>query len=416
MKRKNALLAALACALAFCLALAGCGGTASDPEAPYVGYWTFAEGEVDGEDMGELLDQLQELMGTDVHFILHLEAGGTGVIDMYGEVEDLTWDAEDKTITVSGEDQSFELDGEQLRLTGEDEGDYLLFDKSDEDLSDTIERDKEAAEEAAANADDSSSTSDEAGTSQAIEAITVADDDTCTIQVTELAVDDYGDVGFTVKMTNNTDKRITIMIPANVTAVNGTMCELYGTATLLAGTNATEFFYFMSSDGVVTSIEDLVNVQTTFQVYDAETYDDLGSYEVTINGTGDAAATNTTEAQEAMQEIDPVTVADDDVCTIVVTYKEVDGDGDAGFVASFTNNGSTTISLYSPIGTTNIDGTAHELWTYNASDVPAGETRTILLYFDDVSSIDDLVNTQVTVVPYDSDTWEDIRSYTAIIP
>lgn len=285
MKRKNVFMAALACALALCLALAGCDTATVDPEADYVGYWTFSEGTVDGESMDDLVDTMESF---DLHFILSLETGGTGQIDIFGEVSDIEWDASAQTITVDGEEETLTLGDGEVRI--EEGDDYFAFTKSDEDLSDTIEQDQETyesltsgdyslVEEDIEDLEGEDQDAGEAGTSEAIDpVITVADDDVCTITITEKAVDEWDEAGYTVEMVNKTDDSIEIMIPADVTSVDGTMDELYGSATLLAGTNATDFFYFFDVD----SIDGLTNVQTTFEVVDPDTYDTLASYTVTI--------------------------------------------------------------------------------------------------------------------------------------
>lgn len=275
MKRKNAIIATFACAVALCLALVGCssgGGSASaDPEEPYVGYWTLVEGNIEGTDVVELLDQFSSL-GIEESFIVHLEAGGTGEIDMFGEVEDITWDASAATMTIEGEEQSITIDENgQLKFDGGE--DYLLFEKGSDDLSATIEADRQVATETGAAA------GNDLDESEAISpAITVADDDVCTIAITEKGVDSWGDAGYTVEMTNNSDQEITIWIPIDVTSVDGTADELYGREILSPGASTTAFFYFEDID----TIEGLVNVQTTFTAYENETYEDIANYEVTI--------------------------------------------------------------------------------------------------------------------------------------
>lgn len=294
MKRRNTITACLACALALCLALAGCGSgggstnttnanattaTVSDEAQQFVGYWQVESVSADGEEISaDDINTLRSLGGTGSDFILYLAEDGTGTYDAFGEVDDLTWDADKATVTTSSDNVTMGISIEDGKLVlTEDSTSSATFTKGEESLADTLAADKKASEESDSGAAIEEGT-DAQATSQDIDPVTVADDDTCTITVTKKAVDDWGDAGYTVEIQNKSDRRISVWVPADVTAVNGTMDELYGTATLLSGTNATKFFYFDDLD----SIDQLTNVQTTFAVYDADTYDDLASYTVTI--------------------------------------------------------------------------------------------------------------------------------------
>lgn len=295
-KWKGALLIPLACALAACLALTGCGGGGSTSDgsssntsatssnvSTYAGYWQIDSMSVDGEEISsDNIQTLRELGGTGSNFILYLAEDGTGSYDAFGEVDDLTWDADKATVTTSSDNVTMDMSIEDGKLVlREDESSSATFTKGEDSLADQLASDSKAAEEEASGASIEDGT-DTGATTQAIDPVTVADDDLCTITITEKAVDDWGDPGYTVSIQNKSDRRITVHIPVDVTAADGTMAELYGAATLLAGTKSTEFFYFMASDGVVTDLESLTNVQTTFAVYDADSYDDLASYTVTI--------------------------------------------------------------------------------------------------------------------------------------
>lgn len=295
-RRRQSLIACVLGTLALCLALVGCGaggsGTqntsgndtqASEAVSQFAGYWQIESLSVDGTQItSDNIQTLRDLGGTGSDFILYLAEDGTGSYDCFGEVEDLTWDADKATVTTSSDNVTMDIAIEDEKLVlAEDESGRATFTKGEDALADQIAADKKAAEEGSTGSAIENGTDTNAMT-QAIDPITVADDDTCAITITEKAVDDWGDAGYTVEIQNKSDKRITAWIPSSVTAANGTMSELYGSATLLAGTNTTEFFYFSSSDGVVTGIDGLTNVQTTFELYDADSYEDIASYTVTI--------------------------------------------------------------------------------------------------------------------------------------
>ena len=120
-------------------------------------------------------------------------------------------------------------------------------------------------------------------TSRAIEispAVTVADDDLCTITITEKFKDDWGDIGFVVNITNKSDKDLTFYAPSGKTNVNGTMKEPWFSAHLMPGTNATEEFTF--SSGELDSLDDLVNTTIGIDAYLTDSYEDVASYSATI--------------------------------------------------------------------------------------------------------------------------------------
>lgn len=101
-------------------------------------------------------------------------------------------------------------------------------------------------------------------------AVTVADDDLCTITVTEKFEDEWGTIGLTVEITNKSDKDLTFYSPSGKTNVDGTMKEPWFSCHLMPGTNATEEFTFSTSD--LDSIDDLVNITIGIDAYETETY------------------------------------------------------------------------------------------------------------------------------------------------
>lgn len=139
-------------------------------------------------------------------------------------------------------------------------------------------------------------------------------------------------------------------------------------------------------------------------------YDEDGSSSTVAEK--DLSEANTTEA------IDPVTVADDDVCTIIVTGKMVDADGDAGYYVDITNNGDANISVYSPYESATVDGIGYELWQTGASDIEPGETRTAELYFEELSHISNLNNVTFGLAVHESESEDnsDIAEYSVTIP
>lgn len=274
---KKSVLAFLTCVLALAFALTGCSGGGKDPKANFVGSWELSGGTMEGEELTDEYMKMFKEWG--ISCILVLDEDGTGSLDLFSEVSDLKWEAKDATtasITVDKETTDVKLEDGKLVL--EDGEDKLIFSKSDKDLSGTVKKDREAAEK-----EEEVEEAVEDGDVQSVEispAVTVADDDLCTITITEKFQDDWGDIGFVVNITNKSDKDLTFYAPTGKTNVNGTMKEAWFSAHLMPGTNATEEFTF--SKGTLDSFDSLVNTTIGIDAYLTDSYEDVASYSATI--------------------------------------------------------------------------------------------------------------------------------------
>lgn len=274
---KKSVLAFLTCVLALAFALTGCSGGGKDPKANFVGSWQYSGGTFDGEELtDEYMDMLKEW---GVNCILILDEDGTGTLDLFLEFDDLKWEAKDATtVTITAEDESYDLKFKDDKLVLEVEGDKLIFTKSDKDLSGTVKKDRENVEKE--EEIDEAVEDDDVQSVEISPAVTVADDDLCTITITEKFKDDWGDIGFVVNITNKSDKDLTFYAPSGKTNVNGTMKEPWFSAHLMPGTNATEEFTF--SNGELDSLDDLVNTTIGIDAYLTDSYEDVASYSATI--------------------------------------------------------------------------------------------------------------------------------------
>lgn len=274
---KKSVLAFLTCVLALAFALTGCSGGGKDPKANFVGSWELSGGTLEGE---ELTDEYMEMFKEwGISCILVLDEDGTGSLDLFSEVSDLKWEAKDATtasITVDKETTDVKLEDGKLVL--EDGEDKLIFSKSDKDLSGTVKKDREAAEKE--EEIDEAVEDDDVQKIEISPAVTVADDDLCTITVTEKFKDEWGDIGFVVNIANKSDKDLTFYAPSGKTNVNGTMKEPWFSAHLMPGTNATEEFTF--SSGELDSLDSLVNTTIGIDAYLTDSYEDVASYSATI--------------------------------------------------------------------------------------------------------------------------------------
>ena len=271
--------------LALAFALVGCGGSKTNPEEPFLGSWKISGGELEGEEFDE--ETLDALEDWGINCILILDEDGEGQIDLYNHVADITWKVKDDgTVKIKADGVSFKATLKDGELTLKEGENSIIFTKSKKDLSGTVKKDREAAE------DDTSGTSSgtggtTSGTSDSkdinepiIPAVTVADDDLCTITVTEKFEDRWGIIGLKVEITNKTDKDLTFHSVSGKTSVNNTMKTGWFSCRMMGGTNATEEFSFSSGD--LDSIDDLVNINFTIGVYEDDTYEDIASYSATI--------------------------------------------------------------------------------------------------------------------------------------
>lgn len=273
---KKSVLAFLTCVLALAFALTGCSG-GKDPKANFVGSWKLSGGTLEGEELTDEYMEMFEEWG--LICILVLDEDGTGSLDLFSEVSNVKWEAKDATtatITADGDSQDMKLKDGKLVL--EADGDELVFTKSDKDLSGTVKKDRENAEKE--EEIDEAVEDDDVQSVEISPAVTVADDDLCTITITEKFKDDWGDIGFVVNITNKSDKDLTFYAPSGKTNVNGTMKEPWFSAHLMPGTNATEEFTF--SNGELDSLDSLVNTTIGIDAYMTDSYEDVASYSATI--------------------------------------------------------------------------------------------------------------------------------------
>lgn len=182
------------------------------------------------------------------------------------------------TVTITAEDESHDMKLKDGKLILEEDDGNLVFTKSDKDLSGTVKKDREAAEKE--EEIDEAVEDDDVQNVEISPAVTVADDDLCTITITEKFKDDWGDIGFVVNITNKSDKDLTFYAPSGKTNVNGTMKEPWFSANLMPGTSATEEFTF--SSGELDSLDDLVNTTIGIDAYLTDSYEDVASYSATI--------------------------------------------------------------------------------------------------------------------------------------
>ena len=270
-KRITALLACALCAVATCLAIAGCGGSAptSEPAGKGMpGYWELASGTADGEEL--TAEDVEFMASLDAMFILYLAEDGTATVDAFGAVEDLTWDYDKATLAFAGVTGDLKLSGDTLTY-GDGDSNELVFRKGDETLADKIEQDRKSMEEG------------EAGTAVETQRVAIdppvaiADDEVANITAVARVVDENGMGGVELAITNKSGERFASHTLDDA-SVNGGTYEIYYYADVNAGETVNEVVAF---DGV-TTIDELKDINFTLTIYEVKYFNDLGVYEVSI--------------------------------------------------------------------------------------------------------------------------------------
>lgn len=111
----------------------------------------------------------------------------------------------------------------------------------------------------------------------------LVDDEYCTITMTGYYEDTtWSEAGFKVTIVNKSDKNLLIGVE-NV-SVDGTMEDPFWATTVAAGKESNEkiYWYTNSEDNNIKSVDDLKNIEMTFNISDDDSWDRYGEYKVNI--------------------------------------------------------------------------------------------------------------------------------------
>ena len=257
MKSKLKVFGVVAFAIALCFALVGCGGgDKADPKKAVIGTW----------ELSELTGASEDDMAMMKAFGLTIEAtfaeDGTFKLGMFGETMDGTWDAKsaDKvSLTIEGDSVDATIKDGVLSIEVDGEG--MKFKKTSDEV-----KDLGSSSVSSDGATSGSSATDD----QAIQAIDkeIYSDDNISVMVVDKKQDWLDSCGYTLVITNKT------------WTVNGKMISPYIYETIQPNAYAETFMTFM--DDSIKSIDDLVNVQGSFEVTNSKTYDEIVTFQVTM--------------------------------------------------------------------------------------------------------------------------------------
>ena len=112
MSRRIGVIAAIACVLALCFVLVGCGGGVD--KSKFVGSWELISSDAEGMDA----NAIETMKSLDLTVTLTLNNDDTGTLDLFGEESDVTWkatNASEGTISMEGVgDANLKFEGDNL--------------------------------------------------------------------------------------------------------------------------------------------------------------------------------------------------------------------------------------------------------------------------------------------------------------
>ncbi len=267
MRKRIALVAALALSAALAFVLVGCGGGGGNNKANFVGAWDLIGVTSDSGSEEMSASDLETMKSMGLLATMTLSEDGKLSFDFLGEKLEGTWEAKsatEGTANMDGEIVTMKLDGEKLML--EQDGDSLTFAK---------------AGSAAANSASSSSSSSSASTSTGdetvkIDPVTIADDDICTFVVTGKSMRSMLGPAYKVKITNNSDKEVMVSYKYGTFSVADKMIDPALFETIQPGKYVEADMWFDSDD--VPTLDDLKDVEGVIQVTDTSSYDTIAEY------------------------------------------------------------------------------------------------------------------------------------------
>ena len=256
--------------IALCLVLAGCAsggaGGGADAAKSFIGDWKLVGMEENGESTSSEDIALMEQMGVTV--TLSFKEDKSCALSVFGEETSGTWEAKspsEAAITIEGQTVVATLANEVLTL--EDNGTKMMFGKG------VPEPSANAADPGTAAVEESAEESDETAVPIGQ---TIADDEICTIEVIDKKVDWADDPGYTLKITNKSDKAIRVSAKYDTFSVNGKMAEPELYETVQSGKYVEGFMWFSGDD--VDGVDALTNVEGTIEVMDDASYETLREY------------------------------------------------------------------------------------------------------------------------------------------
>lgn len=219
------------------------------------------------------------------------------------------------------------------------------------------------------------------------EEMTVVDNETCTIKVTDVTYSKKEGYNFEVYLENKSEDQAYIFSTYD-TSVNGVMTYSSLYTTLEARENATADLYIIGTDLAKIGVEKYTDVEVEFTLQDPDSYETLLSETVHIYPYGeDKAETYVRKAQKS-----DTVIVDNEYAQVIVTGYENDEYGQ--YVVNFYMVNQYDAEIF--IRTNNIYLNQYEADTYCSVILPAGKVafREMAWTEDDLEALglDEMIN------------------------
>lgn len=294
--KKNKIVVAICCALVLCVGALGLAGCASGPNKDsFVGTWDLTSCESAENTDGAVglvytEEDVQNLRDANQEFYISFFDNGLVLFDQLGAISNGKWELNGSELKMTM-DMPGLIDPEtnepmhELTMTGKLNGDQLDVENPHDNTIYHFAKADEVKNPYSIN--DDIVVADENGmsilmeTGESMESITVADDDVVTIALNGQGVDQIGDPGFNMVITNNSTSTINVWIPEQV-RVGDMSANAYMYITLYPTNTTTTFLQLDYADLGLgegnTDYSMLTDVSGTIQVDNATTGETLGTY------------------------------------------------------------------------------------------------------------------------------------------
>ena len=268
-------------AVAVCLFASGCLSTGPSEatkaqwKPKFVGTWDLQEAKGDSSYSAEDLQLVRE-MGYD--FYLELKEDGTAALVIDDDKTSGTWEVKSENVaTFSAEGDTMEMKLADGKLTAEEGNKSLTFVKSNTNKGSSTTGTTTPAAGNANGSSTSRSGSENSTTKVDLTPVTIADDEVCKIVVTSKGEDFTGDPGYSLTITNKSDKSIFVTDATDSFSVNGKMATAYLNVSIKGGMYADSFMYF-TRDELGGGLDSLTAVEGEIEVYSDGDFEELGHY------------------------------------------------------------------------------------------------------------------------------------------
>ena len=268
-------------AIAVCLFASGCLGTGPSEASKaqwkfkFVGTWDLQEAK--GGDSGLSAEDLQWVREMGHNFYLELKEDGTAALALDDDKMSGTWEVKSEneaTFSARGDTMEMKLADDKLTAVLGDQ--TLTFVRSgSNEGSTTTGTTTPAADNAGGSSTSGSGGKD--GTKVDLTPVTIADDEVCKIVVTSKGEDFTGDPGYSLTITNKSDKSIFVTDATDSFSVNGKMATAYLNVSIKGGMYADSFMYF-TRDELGGGLDSLTAVEGEIEVYSDGDFEELGHY------------------------------------------------------------------------------------------------------------------------------------------